>query len=76
MKIIHDEHCRSCGNIVNEECGTWDGYTSCCNKPTAPSGCYDGCSHDEVTILTCAEHSIGNNPSCLECLQRKWEFEQ
>jgi hypothetical protein len=46
MAVINEVHCRCCGNVVGEECGEWEGYTSCCNKPTAPPGCYESCSHD------------------------------
>ncbi len=29
---IKDAHCQACGNVVDRDCGAWDGYTSCCNE--------------------------------------------
>lgn len=47
-KVVNQVHCRSCGNILDEECGQWEGYTTCCNKPTAQPGCGTSCSHLEL----------------------------
>lgn len=29
---IYVPHCQTCGGIVGEDCGEWEGYTSCCNE--------------------------------------------
>lgn len=29
---IRVPHCQACAGIIGEDCGEWEGYTTCCNE--------------------------------------------
>jgi len=50
-RIVKEPHCQQCGGVIGKDCGSWEGYTSCCNERVV-SDCDPGgdCYHDEEPV--------------------------